>query len=103
MKDSPKSLARLHEENDDQITLRQSKAESQLSRPLVIDLGTYSTKVGFAASPDMQSHSSECFPQLMIPTIVGQSKLVPGRLGETSTSANYGTSYVGFEALRRST
>ena len=103
MKDSPKSLARLQEENDDQITLRQTKVESQLSRPLVIDLGTYSTKVGFAASTDMLSNSNECFPQLMIPTIVGYPKLVSGRLGETTSSANFGSSYVGFEALRRST
>lgn len=39
----------------------------------------------------------------MVPTIVGQSKLTSGRLGESTSSASYGTTFVGFEALRRST
>jgi actin-related protein len=39
----------------------------------------------------------------MIPTIVGQSKLAPGKLGESSSSASYGATFLGFEALRRST
>jgi len=41
--------------------LRQAKDNANLN-PLVIDLGTYTTKVGFAPSSDELSNSNECFP-----------------------------------------
>ena len=95
---SPKGLAKLQtneEEKEDRITLRKAKPTTQTIRPLIIDLGTYTTKVGLA-SADI-SQPSECFPQLMVPTLVGQTKLLPGKLNESC----YNT-FVGFEALRRS-
>ncbi|TNV78000.1 hypothetical protein FGO68_gene7504 [Halteria grandinella] len=65
-------------------------------RPLIIDLGTYTTKVGF--SP--QDFSQQALPQLMVPTLVGQTKLLPGRLSDVNAAS--GQQYFGFEALRRS-
>ena len=49
---SPKGLLKLQEENDgEEITLRKPRKDGGSSfneRPLVIDLGTYTTKIGFA-------------------------------------------------------
>ena len=67
-------------------------------RPLVIDLGTYTTKIGLAPQ-DFGVHN-ETFPQIMVPTMLGQTKLLPGRLSDTKAAE--GQTYVGFEALRRS-
>ena len=102
---SPKGLLKLQEENDgEEITLRKPRKdgrESFLDRPLVVDLGTYTTKIGFA-SADIQS-GSECLPSLMVPTLIGVTKLLPGKLSESCNQWGApGSSFVGFEALRRS-
>jgi hypothetical protein len=36
----------------------------------------------------------------MVPTLVGQTKILPGKIGDIN--AAIGQSFVGFEALRRS-
>ena len=88
----------------DEITLRKPKkdgASSFVERPLVVDLGTYTTKIGFA-SADI-STGSECLPTLMVPTLVGVTKLLPGKLSDASNQwGAQGTTFFGFEALRRS-
>ena len=71
---------------------------ARVPRPLVIDLGTYTTKIGFAPS-DFAS-PTETFPTAMVPTMLGQTKLLPGRLGDSQAAS--GRTYVGFEALKRS-
>lgn len=96
---SPKGLVKnlTSTEDDEEITLRQKPVPDQTPmRPLVIDLGTYTTKVGLAPG---DFSSSELFPQMMVPTIVGQTKLLPGRLSDVN--AAIGQTYYGFEALRR--
>ena len=82
-------MARLQEENEgEEITLRRKitsgdqMEEREQTRPLIIDLGTYTTKVGF--SPSDLSSASDCFPSLMVPTLVGLTNLLPGRLSDTS-------------------
>ncbi len=66
-----------------------------------MDLGTYTTKIGFAASDF--SAASECLPSVMVPTLIGQTKLLASRLHEASSQYGQpGTTFVGFEALRRS-
>jgi hypothetical protein len=81
---SPKGLAKLQEDHEgEEITLRKPRKDGMKSfvdRPLIIDLGTYTTKIGFASS-DISS-GSECMPSLMVPTLVGAAKLLPGKLSE---------------------
>jgi len=82
---SPKGLVKLQEEHEgEEITLRKPsiKRDSALDRPLVVDLGTYTTKIGFA-SCDISS-GSESLPSLMVPTLVGVTKLMPGKVSEAS-------------------
>lgn len=95
------------DQSDDSITLRNNKGEQASAnsqgrvpakRPLVIDLGTYTTKAGFA--PEDISEPSGCFPQVMVPTLIGQTKLIPGKLSDQSPVSE--KNWVGFEALRRS-
>lgn len=43
--------------------------------------------------------TSECFPQVMVPTLVGQTKLLPSKLNDPSPSSE--AVYVGVEAFRR--
>ena len=83
---SPKGLAKLHEENEgEEITLRKPKSNGgpQISgdSPLVIDIGTYSTKIGFASS-EISSSGSKCLPSVMVPTMVGVTKLLPGKISD---------------------
>jgi hypothetical protein len=81
---SPKGLVKLQEEHEgEEITLRKPsiKRDSALDRPLIVDLGTYTTKIGFASS---DISGSESLPSLMVPTLVGVTKLMPGKVSEAS-------------------
>ena len=80
---------------------KQGISQSVNERALVVDLGTYTTKIGFA-SADISS-GSECLPTLMVPTLVGVAKLLPSKVSDACNQYGApGSSFIGFEALRRS-